>query len=176
MIKYCYVLGVCVCVCVCERETDYRQNMEWILDLLTQLGTTNNSRTIVDLHTLQITVANSKSFPASIVFSRCFLVTDINSGDLSASHPQILPVWQISHSWTFSVPSSTIVSCLFSLPCRAELSVEWFAPVVFLITTLHGLTENTVSSNCFVVVDTCLSIHYVETGCITIVLLSCACM
>jgi hypothetical protein len=63
--------------------------MDWILDLLAQLGTTSNYRAITDLHTFQITAANTKSSPARNVNSR-FLVTVLNSGDFSASRAQVL--------------------------------------------------------------------------------------
>jgi hypothetical protein len=58
--------------------------MDWILDLLTQLGTTGNYSTIADIHTLKS--------PARSVFNSRFLVTDVNSGDSSASRAQVLPV------------------------------------------------------------------------------------
>jgi hypothetical protein len=34
---------------------DYRRGMDWILDLLTQLGTTSNYSATANLHILQIT-------------------------------------------------------------------------------------------------------------------------
>jgi hypothetical protein len=66
--------------------------------LLTQLETTSNYSTIADLHSLQITVANTKSSPTLSVFNNHFLATDVKSGDSSASRFQVLPVWQISHN------------------------------------------------------------------------------
>jgi hypothetical protein len=39
--------------------------MDWILDLLAQLGTTSNYSAIADPHTLQISVANAESFAVS---------------------------------------------------------------------------------------------------------------
>jgi hypothetical protein len=50
-----------------------------------QVITTNNYNTIADFHTLQITTAYAKSFPACSVFTRRFLVTASNSGYSSAS-------------------------------------------------------------------------------------------
>jgi hypothetical protein len=40
---------------------DYRRGMNWILDLLIQLGNTGNYNTIADLRTLQITAAKTLS-------------------------------------------------------------------------------------------------------------------
>jgi hypothetical protein len=65
--------------------------VDWILDLLTQIGITSNHNAIAD-HTLQIAVANTKSSPARSVFNSHFLVTDINSGDSSAFRVQVFPV------------------------------------------------------------------------------------
>jgi hypothetical protein len=45
---------------------DYRWGMDCILDLLTQLGTTSDYSTIVDMHTSQIT---SMSFQSSLVIT-----------------------------------------------------------------------------------------------------------
>jgi hypothetical protein len=53
--------------------------LDWILDLLTQLGTTSNYNAIANLHTLQITAAKTKSSQARSVFNSRFLVTDVNS-------------------------------------------------------------------------------------------------
>jgi hypothetical protein len=39
--------------------------MDWILDLLTQLGTTSNYTAIGDLHTLQTTVAKHYVFSSN---------------------------------------------------------------------------------------------------------------
>jgi hypothetical protein len=61
--------------------------MEWwfIGRLYTPLATTSNYNATAYLHTLQITTANSKSSPASIVFTSRSLETATNSGDSSAS-------------------------------------------------------------------------------------------
>jgi hypothetical protein len=77
---------------------DYRWDMDWILDLLTQLGTTTNYSAIADLHTLHIIAANTKSFPARSVFNSRFLVTDGKSGDSSDSRAQVLPIRRISRN------------------------------------------------------------------------------
>jgi hypothetical protein len=65
--------------------------MDWLLDLLTQLGTTSNYSTTANLHTLQITAASTKSSPACSVFNSHFLVIDVNSGDSSAFPAQVFP-------------------------------------------------------------------------------------
>jgi hypothetical protein len=86
--EYCHDSGVC----------DYRRGMDWILDLLTQLGTTSNYCVISNLHTLQFTAANTKSSPARSAINSRFLVMDVNSGDSSASRAQVLPARRISHN------------------------------------------------------------------------------
>jgi hypothetical protein len=53
--------------------------------LNTRLVTTLNYSLIADLHTLQITTAHAKSFPACRVFTISFLLTDSNNGYSSAS-------------------------------------------------------------------------------------------
>jgi hypothetical protein len=63
-----------------------------------------NYSTITDLHTLQITAANTKSFPARSVFNSRFLVTDVNSGDSSASCAQVLFVTAVCAAF-LSIPS-----------------------------------------------------------------------
>jgi hypothetical protein len=51
--------------------------------LYTQLVTASNYSAIANLHTLQITRAHAK--PSQSAFTSCFLVTDLNNGDSSAS-------------------------------------------------------------------------------------------
>jgi hypothetical protein len=72
--------------------------MDWLLDLLTQLGLTSNYSAIADLHTLQITAANTKSSPARSAFNSRFVVMDVKSGDSSTSRAQALPVQRISRN------------------------------------------------------------------------------
>jgi hypothetical protein len=55
------------------------------------VGTTSNYSAIVNLHTLRITAANSKSPPACSVFTNLLLVPPSNSGDSSASALTSLP-------------------------------------------------------------------------------------
>jgi hypothetical protein len=43
---------------------DHRWGMAWIIGFIDQLGTTSNYSATADLHTLQITAANTKSSPA----------------------------------------------------------------------------------------------------------------
>jgi hypothetical protein len=68
--------------------------MGYGLDLFTQLGTTSNYSAIVDLHAPQITAANTKSSKARNVFNGRFLVTDVNSGDFSASRTQVRRIFR----------------------------------------------------------------------------------
>jgi hypothetical protein len=76
----------------------YTRGINWILDLLTQLGTANNHRAIADLCSLQITATNTKSSQARSVFNSRFLVKDVSSEDSSASRSQMLPVRRTSHN------------------------------------------------------------------------------
>jgi hypothetical protein len=77
---------------------DYRRGMDWILDLLTQLATTSNYSATAYPHTLQITAANTRSSAARSVLKSRFMATEVNSGDFSASHAQVLPVRRISRN------------------------------------------------------------------------------
>jgi hypothetical protein len=70
--------------------------MDWTLDLLTQLGSTNNYSATANFQTLQITAANTKSSPACSVFNSRSLATASISGEswltalksiLSSEHP-----------------------------------------------------------------------------------------
>jgi hypothetical protein len=56
------------------------------------VGTSSKYSAIVDLYTLQITIAHTESSPACNVFNSRFLVTDVNNGDSSSSRAQVLPV------------------------------------------------------------------------------------
>jgi hypothetical protein len=62
--------------------------MDWKLDLLTPLTTTSNYNATADLHTLQITTAPAKPFPAFCALTSRSLATTSNSGDSSASRVQ----------------------------------------------------------------------------------------
>jgi hypothetical protein len=57
--------------------------------LYTRLGTTSNCNAIADLPTLQITRAHAKSSQSTCTGR--FLVTDLSSGDSSASVVTLLP-------------------------------------------------------------------------------------
>jgi hypothetical protein len=85
-----------------------RLGMDWWMDLLTTythpLRTTSNYSAIANLHNSQITTATAEPYPACCVFTSCSLATASNSGDHSASHAQVLPVRQISCSWTVCFP------------------------------------------------------------------------
>jgi hypothetical protein len=65
--------------------------MDWMLDLLTPLGNTSNYSVTADLHTLEITVADTKSFPTQSVFNSRSLATVFDSGDASASRSHVFP-------------------------------------------------------------------------------------
>jgi hypothetical protein len=78
--------------------------MDYILDLLTPLGTTSNYSAIADLHTLQITTAPAKHFSACYIVTSRYMVTPSNSGDSSASRAQVL-LSQPPHAELLLIPS-----------------------------------------------------------------------
>jgi hypothetical protein len=100
-------------------QTGYGLVNGFIDHLYAPLGTTRNYSAISNLHTLQITTASAKSFPAYSVFTSRSLAT-------------VLPVeilqFHVHRSSCHSRPcrtlfiNSTITPSLFSLPCRAQLS------------------------------------------------------
>jgi hypothetical protein len=70
---------------VCDYRRNFGLDIGFIDHLYTQLAATNNYNAIVNLHTLQITTAHAKSFPACCVFTSRSLVTASNSEESSAS-------------------------------------------------------------------------------------------
>jgi hypothetical protein len=60
-------------------RSDYRRCMNWVLDLLTQLGTTSNYSATANLHNSQITTLPAKLFPACSVFTSPSVATAANS-------------------------------------------------------------------------------------------------
>jgi hypothetical protein len=60
--------------------------------------------TAPSLISLQITAANTKSTPVRIICKSCFLTTTSNSGDISASGAQVLPVWRTSATDSINFP------------------------------------------------------------------------
>jgi hypothetical protein len=80
---------------LCEAETEYVHTVTCMSGNRRGIGleigfidhlyvvTTNNYNTIANFHTLQITIAHTKSFQCAVT-SR-FPVTDLNKGDSSAS-------------------------------------------------------------------------------------------
>jgi hypothetical protein len=114
---------------------------------------------------------HAKYSPACSAFSRC-LVTALNNGDSSASVLTPLLFGEYQANWTFNW---TVAPSLLSLPCRTQLSTDWVAPIIFLVTPLHGPDKkNTVSNSnsivacVLVAAETSLQIHCLETGCITL--------
>jgi hypothetical protein len=93
--------------------------------LYTQLGTRSNYSITANLQTLQITTTHAKSFPAFCVFTGVSLVTASNSGDSLVS----------AIKSSLNGGSLSTDSFLHRLPYRTDLA----APVVFLITSQHGL-------------------------------------
>jgi hypothetical protein len=92
-----------------------------------QLVITLNYSPTADFHSLQITTAHAKSFPARSVFTSSCLVTASNNGYSSAS-------WLKSSVNGGSLPT---VPFLQGLPYRTDL----VAQIVFLITPRHGLSR-----------------------------------
>jgi hypothetical protein len=70
----------------------------------TRLVITSNYSATANLHTSQITAANTKCSPARSVFTSRSLVKDGNSKDSSASRAQVLPVRRVSRNCALSIP------------------------------------------------------------------------
>jgi hypothetical protein len=105
---------------------------EWIYWPLTHDSALQALTTLSLIYTLYKSL-HAKSSPACSVFiSRC-LVTTLNNGDSSSS---VLMSLLSGEYPTNELP--IMARSLHSLPCRNQLSTDWFAPVVFLITLLHG--------------------------------------
>jgi hypothetical protein len=97
--------------------------MDWILDLLTPLGTTSTCNAIADLHTFTARSVNSR-----------FLVTDVNSGNSTHHHAQLLlSRFQYRTACQISTDSGVTTP---ELDCR--FSTELHAPINFFIFTFHG--------------------------------------
>jgi hypothetical protein len=72
----------------------------------TPLGTTRNYSAMANLHTSQITAANTKSSPAFSFFARRFVATASNSGDSSASPVQVHRSQTAVQNWLLSQSQS----------------------------------------------------------------------
>jgi hypothetical protein len=120
-------LQVYIVACMGDCRRCFGLDTGFIDHLYTQRRTTSNYSAIANLHTLQITTAHAKSFPASCVFSSHSLATSYNSE--SSSAPALM--------------STLNDSFLHRLPYRSDL----VATVVFLATLRHGLRrQHTVHS------------------------------
>jgi hypothetical protein len=111
-------------VYVCHSRRGFGLEIGFINHFNTGLVTTLNYDAIANFHTLYITRAPVKSFPACTVFTRSCLVTASNNGYSSAS---------VLKS-ALSCGSLATASFPHRLPYRTDL----VAPTVFLITPLHG--------------------------------------
>jgi hypothetical protein len=85
-----------------------------------------------NLHTLRITAANTKSSPVRSVFNSRFLVTDVNSGDPSASRVQVLsvrryPANEISQIYSTIAPSQTLLQSSTNLIASGCLPYNHYA-------------------------------------------------
>jgi hypothetical protein len=103
---YFHVLGVC----------NYRQGMDWISNLFTQLGTTSNYSTTADLHTLQ--TANTKSSTACTVF--------LGSESLGTrDHILLSQIWNFPFRrlrWRYSTPPPEQNRAAGNQPARSLLA------------------------------------------------------
>jgi hypothetical protein len=104
----------------------YRRDMDRRMDLLTTY-IQNSELQVITALSLISTLYKPLQYPLSLfqvycVFIRRSLVTASNSGDSSASRAQVL-------SSQPSVQNSAL---------NWLLTANWAAPIVFLITTLHG--------------------------------------
>jgi hypothetical protein len=93
----------------------YGLDIGFIDHLHTPLGTTSNYSTVSNLHTLQITAAFAKLFPACFVFNSHSLATASNIGDSLASRAHVVTVRRISYNWT-SVNCQLNYSAISSQP------------------------------------------------------------
>jgi hypothetical protein len=136
----------CNNIVTCLGMCYYRRGMDWILDLLTPLGTTRNYSAAVNLHTLQITTAPAKAIPACCVLTSRSLAAASNSGYSSASRAQVLLSQPPVQSST-ALSSSSVISLHFfryiiaALPtyhCSpSEISLQSFRYNASLLATYH---------------------------------------
>jgi hypothetical protein len=115
---------VCMYVCMyCHvYECDYRQGMDWWINLLTTY-THDSELQAITAPLLISTIHKSlhaKSSPAFCVFTSRCLVTASNNGDSSVSVLTSL----LSGEYP-TAELSTIAPSLLSLPCKTQLSTDW---------------------------------------------------
>jgi hypothetical protein len=79
--------------CICESRQGFGLDIGFDDHFNKQLVIILNYSAIADLHTSQI--ARPTPFPARSVFTNRSLVTAPDSGDSSASRPQVLSGWQL---------------------------------------------------------------------------------
>jgi hypothetical protein len=141
----CYIIWA-----ICELETrlglqmsriwgcDCRRDMDWILNLLTPLVTTNYIAT-ANLHNSQFTTAHAKPFPAYCIFTCRPLATASNSGDSSAFRAQVLPSSSLVQNCPPATPSTGLGSSLYSLaPDPTENTVYNYSSIVACIYVVAG--------------------------------------
>jgi hypothetical protein len=120
---------------------DCREDMDWILDLLTQY--THHSELqvwIITVLSLMSTIHWSPQhplsfFPACCVFNSHSLATVSNSGDSLASCAHIISVQQISHNWTLTNCQLNYSALPSQPPLQSSTQPNYFTSLHF--TSLH---------------------------------------
>jgi hypothetical protein len=141
---------------------------EFIENLYTPLETTSNYSGFVYLHTLKITAARAKPFPAC-----CLHQPSPNNGFWQwrfFSFPRLSTLVTAACAELLSAVNLTTAPSLFSLPCRnqlnCQLSTDWIAPIAFFITPwrrLHRKNLSSIVAFVFVSSGPCLPSHCSET-------------
>jgi hypothetical protein len=106
---YCHVVWS-------DSRRGFELNIGFIDFFSTRLGTTSNYSAIANLHTLQITTAPAKPFPACCVFTSHSLVTDSNSGHSSRAHALSERRLPSSCLFSWQTPVQNWLGCPICLP------------------------------------------------------------
>jgi hypothetical protein len=135
-IIYCHDLGVC----------DYRQGMDWWMDLLTTYIHHLELQVITAISLISILYKSQQHplnlLPACCVFSSHFLAMAFHSGKSSTSYTHVVTVQQNHTTGHLSTANSTIVLSLLGLPCRAQLNWQPSNNWVLDWRPFHRLTFN----------------------------------
>jgi hypothetical protein len=135
--------------------------------LYTSLGTANNYSPIADIHTLQITTAPAKNFPACCVLTSRFLATACNSEVSSATRAQVLLSQPLLQSWTeLNCQSSVELDCPNCLLYNSSTRTTWKTLFFYccMPARLHGTCLSSPCSETAV----CLSAYCIATAIIVV--------